>query len=76
MASLAVHSLPAADQATALTEILRVLAPGGRLILLDFRRTDHFADVLRAAGAGDVLRSRRQWFNYPPVRVVTATKRD
>ncbi|MEV0842320.1 class I SAM-dependent methyltransferase [Actinocatenispora sera] len=74
LACLAVHNLPAADQAVALTEILRVLAPGGRLILLDFRRTDHFAAVLRESGARDVVRGRRRWFNYPPVRVVTAAK--
>jgi arsenite methyltransferase len=75
LASLAIHNLPANDQRRAIAEILRVLTPGGRVIILDFRRTSHFADVLRESGARQVRRSRPRWITYPPVRVVTATRR-
>jgi arsenite methyltransferase len=72
LASQAVHNLPAADRAGAVREVLRVLAPGGRLVILDFQATEEYATVLRAAGAADVRRSGRHWTMHPPVRVVTA----
>jgi arsenite methyltransferase len=72
LASQAVHNVPAADRAGAIREVLRVLVPGGRLVILDFQGTEGYAAVLRAAGAVDVRRSGRRWSLHPPVRVVTA----
>jgi arsenite methyltransferase len=71
LASLSVHNLPAADRAGAVREVLRVLTPGGRLVILNFHATDEYAMVLRAAGAAEVQHSGRQWTLHPPVRVVT-----
>jgi arsenite methyltransferase len=73
LASLAIHNLPADDQAGAVTEMLRVLKPGGRLVIIDFRGGARYAAVLRAAGAERVQLSGRRWSMHPPVRVVTAT---
>lgn len=73
LASLAIHNLPPADRATAVTELLRVLKPGARVVILDFQGTAGYADALRRAGAEEVRLSARNWSMHPPVRVVTAT---
>jgi arsenite methyltransferase len=75
VSSLALHNLPGAGgRAAAVGEIGRVLKPGGRVVILDFRDTSQYAAVLAEAGLGDVHRSRRRFAMDPPVRVVTATK--
>ena len=72
LASLAVHNLPDADRSGAIREVVRVLRPGGRLVILDFQATEEYERTLRAAGAVAVTRSGRHWTMHPPVRVVTA----
>jgi hypothetical protein len=57
-----------------MTYIARVLRPGGRVLLQDFRHTAEYADGLRAAGLADVERSGLQWRIFPPARVVSARK--
>ncbi len=75
VSSMALHNIPgAAGRAAAIGEIARVLQPGGRVAILDFRNTAQYAAVLAAAGLGDVHRSQRRFGMYPPVRIVTATK--
>jgi SAM-dependent methyltransferase len=75
VSSLALHNIPgAAGRTAAIDEIARVLKPGGRAAILDFRDTGRYAAALAGAGLGDVHRSRRRLGMYPPVRVVTATK--
>ena len=72
---MALHNLRgAAGRAAAIGEIARVLKPGGRVAILDFRNTAQYAAALAAAGLGEVHGSRRRFGMYPPVRVVTATK--
>jgi arsenite methyltransferase len=75
VSSMALHNIPgAAGRAAAVGEIARVLKPGGRVAILDFRNTKQYAAVLAAARLGDVHRSQCRFGMYPPVRVVTATK--
>jgi arsenite methyltransferase len=75
VSSLALHNIPgAAGRAAAIGEVVRVLKPGGRVAILDFRNTSQYAAALAAAGLGEVHRSPRRFGMYPPVRVVTATK--
>jgi SAM-dependent methyltransferase len=75
VSSMALHNIPgAAGRTAAVDEIARVLKPGGRVAILDYRDTGRYAAALAAAGLGDVQRSRRRFGMYPPVRVVTATK--
>lgn len=75
VSSMALHNIPGAGgRAAATGEMVRVLKPGGRVAILDFRNTSQYAAALAAGGLGDVHRSRRRFGMYPPVRVVTATK--
>jgi arsenite methyltransferase len=75
VSSLALHNIPgAAGRAAAIGEVARVLKPGGRVAILDFRNSRQYAAALAAAGLGEVHRSPRRVGMYPPVRVVTATK--
>ncbi len=75
VSSLALHNIAgAADRAAAIGEIVRVLRPGGRVAILDFRGTGRYAAALATAGLDHVHRSEPRFGMYPPVRVVTATK--
>ena len=75
LSSLALHNVtPAEDRATAVSEIARVLKPGGHVAILDFRSTDQYVSVLARAGLSDVHRSPRRLSMHPPVRLVTATR--
>jgi arsenite methyltransferase len=73
LAGLAIHNLPPGDRAGAVAELLRVVRPGGRIVILDFQGTSGYAGTLREGGAADVRASRRHWSMHPPVRIVTAT---
>ena len=73
VSSIAIHNLEAAgDRERACHEIARVLAPGGRVAVLDLRATGECVLAFEDAGLVDVERSRRSFRMYPPVRVVTA----
>jgi arsenite methyltransferase len=78
--SLAIHNLPTLDaRYEALDEALRVLRPGGRLVVADIRNTDAYAEHLRRVGAtavGPRNLGPGTWFGIPQVAtsVVVATK--
>jgi ubiquinone/menaquinone biosynthesis C-methylase UbiE len=80
VSSLALHNIPDAhDRDSAVVEALRVLRPGGRLLLADAMHTDAYAATLRGSGAQDVaVRSLgwRVWYGGPwfGLSMVTARK--
>ncbi|WIG60174.1 MAG: hypothetical protein OJF49_002922 [Ktedonobacterales bacterium] len=75
VASLAIHNIPAREgRRQAIGEIVRVLKPGGKVALLDFRATREYADNLRAAGMVGVHVSDVSFVMYPPVRTVLGIK--
>jgi len=74
LAGLAIHNLPPGDRAGAVDELLRVVRPGGRIVILDFQATAGYAATLGDGGA-DVQVSGRHWSMHPPVRIVTAALR-
>lgn len=51
-ASVSIHNIPSTDgRMRAVSEALRVLRPGGRLVIADISRTGEYVAILRDAGA-------------------------
>jgi ubiquinone/menaquinone biosynthesis C-methylase UbiE len=76
VSSFAIHNLARRDdRRRAIHEIVRVLAPGGRVAIRDLGRTAQYASDLREAGMQDVARSAPSPWTFPFSRVVTAQKR-
>jgi ubiquinone/menaquinone biosynthesis C-methylase UbiE len=76
VSSLAVHNVyDPAGRARALAEIVRVLRPGGRLLLQDFRHTADYAAFLRDAGLHPVSRRMvNPMLMFPPTWRVEARR--
>src|SRR5215831_6925092 len=80
LSSLAIHNIPARQgRFKALDESVRVLKPGGRLIIADIGETRRYAQHLRDLGMTNVtnhLLDWRFWYGAPWVmtRLVTAIK--
>lgn len=80
VSSAAIHNIHPADGRTqAIGEAVRVLRPGGRLVVVDINGTAAYARELRSLGMDDVGRRRlgwRFWYGGPRVAAsaVTATK--
>jgi SAM-dependent methyltransferase len=62
------------ERAQAIGEMLRVLKPGGRLLIFDIAETGYYAEVLRASGAHDVQLSPWIFLWCRPSRGVSARK--
>lgn len=80
VSSLAIHNIRAApERARAVAEAVRVLKPGGRVVIADIRAAAEYAAELRRLGLGDVaLRPLgwRFWYGGPwaAARLVSAEK--
>jgi SAM-dependent methyltransferase len=75
VASLSIHNIYSVDgRREAILEIVRVLKPGGKVALMDFRHVREYAAALRSAGMSDVKVSGLTFWIFPPVRTVTARK--
>lgn len=80
VSSLAIHNLPGNDaRRCAIDEAVRVLRPGGRVVIADIGFTRLYAARLRQRGMANVVRRDlgwRAWWGLPLIRThaVTATK--
>ena len=78
VSSLAIHNIPiAAGRPAAIDEAVRVLRPGGRIVIADLGFTGKYVSRLRSLGLTDTRRRNlgwRVWWGGPwfPTRLVTA----
>jgi arsenite methyltransferase len=75
VSSMAIHNIPGrAGREKAISEAVRVLRPGGRLMIVDVRGTRQYEAKLAKLGMNDVARRRLGWRFLRLKRLVTATK--
>jgi ubiquinone/menaquinone biosynthesis C-methylase UbiE len=75
VASLSIHNIYSVEgRGEALREIVRVLRPGGKVALMDFRNVREYAAGLLGAGMHEVKVSGLCFWIFPPVRTVNARK--
>jgi arsenite methyltransferase len=80
VSNLAIHNLPSNDaRRSAIDEAVRVLCPGGHVVIADLGFTRLYASRLRQCGMADIRRQDlgwRAWWGLPFFRThaVTATK--
>lgn len=74
VSNFAIHNISGrAGRDQAISEAVRVLRPGGRLLIVDVRSTRQYQEQLVKLGMHDVARRRLVWW-YLPSRLVSATK--
>jgi arsenite methyltransferase len=75
LSNLCIHNIPSREgRDQACREILRVLKPGGRAIISDFKNTANYARVFESGGA-TVSRGAPDFLHtFPPLRIVEVTK--
>jgi SAM-dependent methyltransferase len=75
MSSLVIHNIPdSSGRRQAVEGMVRVLRPGGQLLLLDIFHTKDYVEVLGSCGMADVQRRSASFRFAPGPRVVVASK--
>jgi SAM-dependent methyltransferase len=76
LSNLCLHNIPSAEaRERACREILRVLKPGGRALISDFKNTGAYGKAFRAQNAGVKLGPLCLFDTFPPLRIVQVDKK-
>ncbi len=76
LSNLCLHNIPTREgRDRACREIVRVLKPGGRAIISDFKKTANYLAAFRAAGATGSRGGFDFLHTFPPLRTVEISKR-
>jgi arsenite methyltransferase len=75
VANLAIHNISNREgRREAISEIVRVLKPGGQAALMDFKHVGQYAEDLKKNGIADARASGPIFWIFPPVRVARGRK--
>lgn len=76
LSNLCIHNIPSPEgRRQAIEEAARVLKPGGRAVISDFKNTATYANHFRDAGLESIERHGPfLWDTFPPLRIVVAQK--
>jgi arsenite methyltransferase len=75
VANLAIHNIASRDgRREAISEIVRVLKPGGQVALMDFKHVGQYVDDLKSFGIADAHASGLIFWIFPPVRIALGRK--
>ncbi|MBI4657852.1 MAG: methyltransferase domain-containing protein [Verrucomicrobia bacterium] len=75
LSSWALHNIyDRPGRETAVKEIIRVLKPGGRVVIIDIRHTQEYEEVMRQAQMDSLRLSRPNFLFIIPSRTLIATK--
>ena len=75
VANLAIHNISSREgRRQAISEIVRVLKPGGQIALMDVKHVGQYAEDLKGCGIADARASRPSFWIFPPVRIARGRK--
>jgi ubiquinone/menaquinone biosynthesis C-methylase UbiE len=75
LSNLCLHNIPTrAARDKACREIVRVLKPGGKAVISDFKNTAQYARAFRSEGVSAVRTGLNWLLTFPPLRIVQVEK--
>lgn len=73
--NLVIHNIyQKTDREQALSEMIRVIKPGGKIIIQDFQHINQYTGYFKRMGMRDVKVSNKQYLVFPFVRFIIALK--